>query len=239
VERLVVVPIARIGGRGRTLEACVAVVAAVLAIAIAKPWAALDGSSRGAPDRLPTGSAAGVASVSRAVAPGSTVAPAATATGAGAASGVCLSPQGWRLVVDQSLVGYRTRDWIAAVPAAASGPLDPAIPVLRVVATQVSALGYCAPSESAVAGELPRRMTIWQLVRGGGRAVPMLRTTVPVGGLGVAAAYPASASAVGPSPPADVRRALDWPPGRYILQVGAGNDGARDRWLTVALQPEP
>ena len=30
MERLVVVPIARIGGRGRTLEACVAVVAAVL-----------------------------------------------------------------------------------------------------------------------------------------------------------------------------------------------------------------
>ena len=65
----------------------------------------------------------------------------------GLAAPICLGTGGWRIA---SLESWRTQDvrvWRAIEPIAdATGPLDPAIPSVPIVAVRIAALGWCAPA---------------------------------------------------------------------------------------------
>src|SRR5207248_3056047 len=119
----------------RRLSTALGIVIVLLAAAILKPWTA--GPAE------PTGLGA-VAPVS---APAITPIPTEDRSADGLAYPICLGTGGWRVA---SLETWRTQDvrvWRAIEPiGAATGPLDPAIPSVPIVAVQLRALGWCAPA---------------------------------------------------------------------------------------------
>lgn len=108
---------------------------AVLAVAILKPWG-WGSSEPSAPVFLATAAV---------VAP--TPVPTEDRTAEGLAAPICLGAGGWRVT---SLETWRTQDvrvWRAIEPIeGATGPLDPTIPSVPIVAFRLVALGWCAPA---------------------------------------------------------------------------------------------
>jgi hypothetical protein len=117
------------------LVAAVALGIVVLAVAILKPW----GWGLAEPS-APIGVAPAVPVVATSI-------PTEDRTAEGLAAPICLGTGGWRVI---SLETWRTQDvrvWRAIEPIeGASGPLDPAIPSVPIVALQLVALGWCAPA---------------------------------------------------------------------------------------------
>jgi hypothetical protein len=70
-------------------------------------------------------------------------APAAVADEAVAA--ICLEPGSWRTATIETWRDQTVRVWRAIDPTPASGPDDPAIPIVPAVGTRIPAIGFCAP----------------------------------------------------------------------------------------------
>jgi hypothetical protein len=158
------------GGMGRGLRAVVALVAAGLVLAVLKPWdwtppttapgregAAIPGASPGGP--TPASAAPEPESwtdLSNRVA--------------------CLSGRLWMAVVDKVDGPTVARTWTRLDPAAATGPVDPAIARLHAYAEAVPRLGFCAPAATGAGGApatTPYRVRAWRL----DPAVPGIRAS--------------------------------------------------------------
>ncbi len=138
---------------------------------------------------------------------------------------ICYTPDGWRVVADTEENGTRSRIWLPVEANAAGGPGDPGVPLARLIATRIVALGFCAPAGARPEGV--RTAILWSgLPSGaatGGRYVRVatLRAAAPADGA-LAAAAPARAA---------------WPPGRYVLQVLGDAPGKDAAWFGLVLAP--
>ena len=234
------VPLARVGGGSRRLAILVALAAVLVAAAVAKPWA---GPARSSPES---------ATSLRIAAPGPPVAvnpgpPVAVNLGAlpgvngatpgrpccltGAAAGlveadgmpICYTPDGWRVVADTEENGTRSRIWLPVDAVAAGRPGDPEVPVARLTARRIVALGFCAPAGGPPAAA--RTAILWSDLPAAASAgsryvrVASLRAAAQAGGA-LADAAPGRAT---------------WPPGRYMVQVLDGAPGTGSAWFGLVL----
>lgn len=85
----------------------------------------------------------------------------------GLASDFCLGAGAWQVA---SLEAWRTQDvrvWRAIEPVPdANGPLDPVIPAVPIVALELAALGWCAPAFGPGRPAGPARITAWHVREG-------------------------------------------------------------------------
>ncbi|HYK95581.1 MAG TPA: hypothetical protein VE011_06935 [Candidatus Dormibacteraeota bacterium] len=153
------------------LPAALGVVVALVVVAILKPWA------WGTP--APTGLLGVDAGATAEVTP----IPTEDRSAAGLAGSVCLGTGGWTVA---SLETWRTQDvrvWRAVEPVvSATGPLDPSIPSVPIVAIKLSALGWCAPGYGRAMPVGPADVTAWT-VQGSGAVRLELRQVRPVDGI--------------------------------------------------------
>jgi hypothetical protein len=239
-----------VGGAGgtRSIAPLVIVAAAVIGLAIVKPWpgsgptgAAEDAAAGGVP--RPSSTPAGPASSS--ARPIGVASPASTDP----VYEVCLGTDAWRVASVQLWAGRMVRTWSALTPLVdAHGPTDPAIPAALVVGEDVSGVGYCAPAgtsaPSAAASASSAAVQSGTLLddRGpgpvgavwldawrmeGSAAVPfrVVRSRPaglsPLGGLFL----PASASSGEPT--------REWPTGRYVFVLREIRTRGATFWWTV------
>ncbi len=153
----------------------------------------------------------------------------------------CMTPAGWRLVVDEIDVGptassprVPSRSWLPALPKRATGPSDPRVPFVQVASRRVTAMGVCATAP-ALGG---REVTIWRLVAANPvagpspRAAVVARLPVPADADGVISLPVLGGSACGSSPLTDGCLHLPaWPAGRYVLQISNSGTGATEGWM--------
>lgn len=195
-------PTIRLAGRGHGPSIVAVVVAVFLAIAWIKPWPA--GAPRAAaipagPTRPP---------------------PEPTADPLSDLKYHCQEPSGWRVYARERWAGRALRSWRTMEPArAATGPLDPGIPVIPLGATIVN-LGYCSPWNTAERPPAGAVVAAWRLT---------VRTTDPRSGWDAAAI---ELRATAPTP-ATVVASLFAPPARELDQDGSSADGiwAAGRWV--------
>ena len=152
------------------LSTALGIMLVVILIAIVKPWGA------GSPE--PTRPLAVAPAASVAITP----IPTQDRTAAGLAVGVCLGSGGWQVA---SLETWRTQDvrvWRAIDPIpAASGPLDPAIPSVPIVAIRLAAVGWCAPAFGPEVPIGPATVVAWTI--DGRHATPLqLQQSYPTDG---------------------------------------------------------
>ena len=132
------------------LSVATSLVAVLVAIAILKPWGP---GSAPAPPRVPRTALPVLA----------TPTPRPTNESAdGLAAPICLGAGAWQVASLETWRTQRVRVWRAVEPIAdAVGPLDPAIPTVPVVALEIEALGWCAPTYGADRPAGPARVTAW------------------------------------------------------------------------------
>jgi hypothetical protein len=112
-------------------------------------------------------------------------APAATEdrSAAGLAVSVCLGSGGWRIASLETWGNHDVRVWRAIEPVTrVTGPLDPMIPTVPIVADVLTGLGWCAPAFGAAQPVGPARVRAWRVVDGVARSVT-LRQVQPVDGI--------------------------------------------------------
>ena len=244
----------RIGRRDRRPAALAAVLVAFVGLAVAKPWQTP--ASTG--PELPTAAAAS---------PGAPGAGAATLEPADLAAlrHDCQDPNGWRVYSHEVWNGSPVRVWRRLEPdSAASGPLDPGLPVVE-IGPIVSAVGYCSPWSGV--GRPPDGASIaaWRVTGSdaGARAdpvdlvavAPRVRTVLGAlfgptaargGGPGDGStAAPGSETAAPPIPTTGGAASpgsgpagpagVDWPTGRWVFAV---RTTAWARWWEVDILPD-
>jgi hypothetical protein len=220
--------VAPVRGAGRRVAYAVTLAALAVVVAIAKPWQhdqePVFASVTTAPESAVAGTSP-VASPSR-ITDGVllTSGKGGIVPLAGGGTLACYDPPTWRLVVDATAHGIHTRSAIAAIPVQARGPLDPAVPAVKVVGGPVSELGFCSPTG------LPGAPTSWTAIvwrisreRTGTPLASRVALIDPRAGAPGGLATPTSGSAGG------------WPSGRYVLQLADGTDGLRDGWIAVEI----
>lgn len=212
----------------RTLWRVVAVVAVLVGVAALKPWP------------QPEPGAAPAARPAPFTAP-PTAAPTRTIeTADSLAEPICLGAGSWRVA---SLEQWRTqavRVWRAIEPLAdASGPADPAIPPVPVVAVELSALGWCAPTAGPSRPTGPARVEVWMVA--GRQATPVAVALVaPARDTPLGALYAPAPCGPGarPDPSCPVSSTAvrgSWAAGRYVFRVEDLGTGAI-AWFAVEIE---
>lgn len=195
----------------------VAVVALLLLAAVVKPWS-------GPGPAGTTGSAPVIQSLAsdRAADASSSASPPAVA------SGLCVSPDGWRVVADDVELGRSVRTWLVAdVEYSTTPPARSTIPVTTLVSSQVERLGFCLPAGGGAPGTNGWSGTLW-------RAADASLT--PAQGQEAATLDPAPGSLGAMAYPVG-EAALTWAPGLYFLQADfAGSN--REAWLGLLIEPD-
>lgn len=155
---------------------------------------------------------------------------------------ICLGAGSWRVA---SLEEWRTqavRVWRAIEPLTeATGPADPAIPSVPVVAVELPALGWCAPTGGPSRPIGSARVEVWLVAAG--QATPILVTRVaPVRDTALGALYSPARCGAGawrdPSCPAGSSAApgrVSWGPGRYTFRFEDHGNGAV-AWFAVEIE---
>jgi hypothetical protein len=213
-------PTTRLAGRDRGPGAIVVAIALFFAIAWIKPWPAplIPLAPLPAPPTQPP--------------------PTPTADPLASLKHHCQEPPGWRVYAWERWGGRELRSWRSLEPAtAASGPLDPVIPVVPLGAA-ISNLGYCSPWNTT---ERPPA----------GAVVSAWRVAAPAGGSAVASATPIALRSLAPSAPTVVAAlyaapagrsdrssppAGGWEAGRWVFAVRAPGF---ERWWAVQVQVPP
>jgi hypothetical protein len=139
----------------------------------------------------------------------------------------CQSTSEWRMVSAEVTVTRGTRTMYAVEPAVAAGPTDEAIPVSRLFARSLRAVGVCVPYTPAMspADELTH-VVLWRVDENGDArqvSAPVIADE-PLFALGEA--YWA--------PPAGEERL--WPEGRYVFEIRR-IAGAESRWMGIDFVP--
>ena len=146
---------ARLAADDRSPFMVATLVAAFVALAILKPWAA------GSPEAQRS-----VANDPNQVAqaapgePGRSALAARTPTD-DAISEMCLEPGSWRTATVETWNERTVRVWRAIDPAPASRPLDPSIPIVPAVGSSIPAIGYCAPTSGPEQPLGPATIQAW------------------------------------------------------------------------------
>jgi hypothetical protein len=214
-------------GASSAMGLAVGVVVVALAVAIVKPWAAIDEPR--------TASEASVAAEPRpAAAP--TLVP-KTDTDRAIVSEMCLEPNGWRLFAAERWPDRVARRWVHVVPlVGASGPADPRIPLIDEPSLAVMSVGYCAPVSgperppSAVSTTIYRLQhgqpagdpLAWEVIR-----PPRVLPTLDDSSLGGAWASPGSTAA----------STTGWADATIVLRIAAARPGPEDytRWFGAVI----
>ena len=225
---------------GRGLAAVGAVVAVVLVLAVAKPWTW--GVSQ-APARQ-----AAVLTLPPAAAPSPTF----DASPEHLAAAVCLGTDAWRVASLETWrisnrLGSRSqavRVWRAIDPV--TGPVapdDPRIPIVGVAATQVDAIGWCAPQTGPERPSGPVDVTVWRLDGVSATRVKIRRVAPVAGETPLAALYREVSDCVsdyGCSGAGVPLLAPGWTTARYVFQYA--DPGASRTWwfgADVVVLPGP
>lgn len=214
-------------GRRPPVERWLAVVAVALVIVVAKPWPSPDGSDGpgGAGVGAPTRSAPGALA---------TTIPSPSASLAAAdvlVSAFCLDTRSWLVASVERWRDQRIRVWRALQPAsAASGPDDPAIPIVPVVSEGLIELGWCAPVLGDERPSAPVDVAVWR--RSAGGALPIV----------VDSSRPASdRSPLGelyrPPGGSPTSAAPSWAAGTYVFRWREHT--GRNRWFAVVVEIRP
>ncbi len=215
---------------GRLPIALAALAVTLVAVSILKPWAGADpGAAAQSRDLASPAavaltapadarSAASPADGSPAPAqPKSTPGIAAAESAPLAQGQVACGSAGWEIVTLGSFLRWTVRTLAAITPVAATGPGDPAIPVLALDESDVVGVGACAPAISPVApGRASRIIEAWR------------RSST-----GASAAGPASAPSTGGTGPSGSGAAAATTDGR------PGPTGTWQRVTLVQLDPMP
>lgn len=154
-------------------------VALLVALAILKPWGGGSPNATLAPNRF-------AAPTEGAINP----APTEDRSADGLAGPICLGAGGWQIA---TLERWRTQDvrvWRAIEPlAAATGPTDPAIPSVAVVAIEISGLGWCAPAYGPDRPAGPDTVTAWSVHGGTATEIELAQVRPTAGTTPLAALY--------------------------------------------------
>jgi hypothetical protein len=156
----------------------------------------------------------------------------------------CEVPGGWRVYSREGFLTRTVRVWRSVEPIAhATGPLDPAVPLVQVGPVN-EALGYCAPWSGAERPPPDSIVTAWRLI-----AAPSKRDgTAPAGAIAsrvrLARIAPTRGSELGAlyAGPGDRPGPLDgaprgWAVGRYVFSIAA--DGWERWWAVEVSSPGP
>ena len=195
-------------------------IAAVVVVAIVKPWGDVGLGGAGLADQAaPTTRPADAARRTAAPTP-------AEPDAADRLAEVCLAPSGWRVMATERWRDETVRSWRAVEPSTASGPLDPSIEFTPVAAEALPALGYCAPIDGPDRPPADARGSVYVLRDGGAdeRAVTRVAPLDDVSGGAAWFGWDRGAS--------DGAFSLTWPVGRYVIRVGTA-DGRYARWIGV------
>jgi hypothetical protein len=207
------VELVRLTRTDRRIRLGIVAVAALLLVAVAKPWA---GPTALAP--------ADSTSPLEFVAAAST---APSASSVDVASMLCVSPDGWRIVADDTELGRTVRTWlVAAVERSAAPPARSTIPVTTLVSSDVRSLGFCRPAATGGSGAPNWSGTLW--LQGPQPTDPirwqLAATLSPAPGAIGALVRPLNGSSI------------LWQPGLYFLEARfAGSD--QETWLGLSIQP--
>jgi hypothetical protein len=213
---------ARIGGVDRPPVVGAVIVVALVLLAIAKPWV---------PDLPSSGPGGSPAGRQLGAAPAASSRPSATPTprpssGVAAVSDFCLEPGSWRTATIETWHSRIVRVWRALDPVPASGPNDPAVPVVPAVGTSIPAIGYCAPGVGPDQPNGPADVDAWRL--DGQRASPIrLRQVDPVG---LVSPYGAMYG-----PPGGGTGEPSWPDGIVIFRLRERGSGI-ERWFGIEVR---
>lgn len=202
-------------------------VSALILIAIVKPWG--------------IGEPAVLTPERQAISPTITPTPVPTIdqSADGLAASICLGPGSWRIV---SLETWRTQDvrvWRAIEPVVdASGPLDPTIPSVPIVAVTLSALGWCAPAYGDGRPVGPASVTAWHVRDGIATELGLRRVQPTSGATPIAALYvpltrcsaPATCAPLLPEPVP-----TSWSAGRVVFRY-VDKGLARTQWLAADIE---
>lgn len=219
------IAVTRLRPGGRSPGPVAVLLAAVVVVALVKPWG---GEERAAGPASP----ALAAPTARAA---STRPPPATPPAEAAIREHCLDPGGWRVFAHEGTGEGTIRSWKSVVPAAGvRTPADPTIPIVPVGAPELEGLGYCAPWRGSERPPRDVTLQVWRIAATGDaspldvvRLVPAAPTLL--GGLYVPPATQSPAVAgtsARPSPGA----AAAWPDGRYVFAL---RSEGYDRWWSV------
>ena len=208
-----------------SLPNLIALAAILLVLVIVKPWAI------GAPGPTP-------APVFAADTPGPpTPVPTEDRTALGLASPICLGTGAWRVTSMETWQSQDVRVWRAISPvASATGPLDPSIPSVPIVAIRLKALGWCAPAFGDDMPTGPADVSAWS-VRGDAATPLTLDQVLPSDGVTpIAALYLPVIPAPNPIP-------RDWTNERVVFRYHDAGSG-KDAWfaadiLIMTPSPEP
>ncbi len=210
-------------GDNRRLFLGAAVTAAILALAVLKPWGGPGDASRATGLAAPSAGPDGVAAAS----PGPAATPTATPPGYDAPGGQCYPGTDWRLFAIETNAGRPLRHWLSIEPSVAETPGDPTVPFVRIVTDRVLALGFCVGSGPAGPGPLVEARA-WALAPGGAALpvalAPLVEYMPRQRSLG-AVYQPPPASGGAPD--------AGWPPGRYVFAVRQGPAQGDERWFGV------
>ena len=133
---------------------------------------------------------------------------------------ICLQPGSWRTATIETWRDQTVHVWRAIDPRPASGPDDPAIPIVPAVGSRVAAIGFCAP---VVGPEMPagpvtieawRRDPAGASDRGAATAAAAIPIELPVL---VPTGSPSPFGALF-GPPEPVRAAGGWSPGVVVFR---------------------
>jgi hypothetical protein len=203
----------RVAGSRSGLRVAVGVAAALILLAALKPWAPAAGAQDG---RSLAAATPGTAAGSPAPPPTTASAspPAANDPEPSPAPGeMTCQVEDWQIASLDRLADWTVRTWTPAGAAAASGPLDPAIPVVRLDSPRVLGLGVCVPDAVAAQSRSDGVVTsIWRIA--GHRATDVAFEPLVA----------APARAPRPGITLLYRPARDpsaWAPGRYVVALEA------------------
>lgn len=183
----------------RLLHRGTLIVAAVIAIAVVKPWGEQPAAEVPAPAVI-------AALPSRAPQPPPDP-----------IERICHNSTSWRVASAGLSFGSRMREWGFVTPVAAAGPTDPAIPFVIFAYSTLHALGYCAPTDVRPAADLEVR--VYRINDTGAGMVAIAREELtPV--TSVAGLFAPVAPPTGPGGPAgQAGPEPSWGPGRYVFAL--------------------
>jgi len=212
----------------RPLLAGVIVVAAILALAVLKPWADPGDPSRAVEADAPSAGPGGVAA-----APGPLATPSATPPGYGAPGGQCYPGAAWRVFALETRTGGPIQHWLSIEPGTAASPRDPGVPLVSIVTDRLLALGFCVGSQpDDVRSSVEARA--WTLAPGASAAPVALAPLVEYmpRQVDLGAIYQPPAGSPGEA-------SAGWPPGRYVFAVRQGPGRNDELWFGVEVLAAP
>ena len=158
---------------------------------------------------------------------------------------ICLEPASWRTATIETWRDQTVRVWRAIDPVPASGPDDPAIPIVPAVGSSVAAIGFCAPvvgpdrPSGLVTVEAWRREpaagdgaspAFGPAAAAGSDPVPLeIRPIVPAGS-------PSPFGALFGPPEAEAAAGTGWPPGVVVFRYAPLASGpSAATWFAIEI----